>query len=100
MNIRHASINFIDTRYLFSLEYIDIAFSKLKYVNLLSCTSLNMLIADKTQVTIVAHAVKIEIIYDTVELLRKSKVSLGSATKIMLEDKELIFEDHIIIGYS
>ena len=89
LNLRHSAINFVDTTYLFSLEHIDIAFSRIKNISLGDCVNLGVLISDNSQTSITSEDVHVVIIYGTAKWLGKSKISLGSATKIKLQDQEL-----------
>ena len=46
INLRHSSISSVELEFLLSLQYIDIAFSAIRSIDLLSCSSLHKVIDD------------------------------------------------------
>ena len=65
LNLRHSSIDQLNAEYLILLEYVDIAFSNVKNVDLFDCFYLKNIVVDKSQKVTVNNNVIVEEIYDT-----------------------------------
>ena len=100
LNLRHSSIDQLNAEYLILLEYVDIAFSNVKNVDLFDCLYLKNIVVDKSQKVVIEHNVVIEEIYDTTDLFNKELVSLGINVESTLDDQKLSFAENIITGYK
>ena len=66
------------------LEYVDIAFSKIKSIILFEYVHLERVTADKSQKIEVDISVTVEYIYDTSRFVDQEKVSLGRSLECKL----------------
>ena len=65
LNLRHASIDRLDTEFLCMLRYLDVSFSRISSIDLLKCISLELVLVDRSQIIRVAESVTVEKVYGT-----------------------------------
>ena len=81
------------------IEYIDIAFSQIKSIDLFDCDHLERVVTDKSQRIEADISVAVEYIYDTSRFVDQEKVSLGASLKGNLGELQLKFDENIVSDY-
>ena len=81
MNLRHASVEGLDARHLQLLEYVDVAFARIKTADLRPCTRLRRAVADQSQRLAVRQGVEEVFVYDTGRQSRRKKVCASARAK-------------------
>ena len=100
LNLRNSSFTSVSQDHLFSLVYIDVAFSRIKDANLNGLVNLLFAITDNLQHIQARDVVKVSTYYNTLEYLKQEKVSLGTAVKSTLGELSLSFAENIIPEYA
>ena len=71
LNLRHSSIDSVDFKFLVSLRYVDISFSRITEISFDQCALLEKVLADPTQRVSKGDTVVLELIYGTLEYLKQ-----------------------------